>query len=61
MRNNFVMPIGTKVGLTPVASITPVQIFCDDVTSLFISGTVTVNIADGGITWTTTALTVTVS
>jgi hypothetical protein len=44
MRNNFVMPIGTKVGLTPVASITPVQIFCDDVTSLFISGTVTVNI-----------------
>ena len=44
MRSSFFMPVGTKVGLTPVASITPVQIFCDDVTSLFISGTLTVNI-----------------
>jgi hypothetical protein len=38
------MPIETSVGLTPVASVTPVQFFCDDVTCLFISGTVTVNI-----------------
>ena len=44
MRASFFMPTGTNVGATPAVSITPVQVFCDDVTSLFISGTVTVNI-----------------
>lgn len=43
MRSSFFMPVGTKVGLTPVASITPAQIFSDDVTSLFISSNDIVN------------------
>lgn len=43
MRKSIIMPVGTIVA--SVTSIVPVQIFCDDITAMFISGSYTVNLA----------------